>query len=229
MGDIGVKYTRRADDTGWLRVTLNGSGQAAYLCEYTRVQLLRETGGRQYFTIADGNSEHVGKEASLTTANAATYLSDVGPMGPAIVQVSPFGAPIIENSPFKGPLKQQWATVSVAGVHALVSLNSVWDESFTPIPRGKHMIMAPDQSHANINTGPYRAKTPGMRCTDVWFPIQLEGMSGNSSRYIHPGHVSEGCVTVHELTQWTAVYDYLISSRIAGPDGRFVGFLIVSA
>jgi hypothetical protein len=89
------------------------------------------------------------------------------------------------------------------------------------------MIMAPDSSHGNISTAGYRNATSGLRCTDVWFPIELAGTAGNSSRYVHAGHLSEGCVTVHELTKWNALYDYLIASRVPGPGGKYVGNLMV--
>ena len=49
----------------------------------------------------------------------------------------------------------------------------------------------------------------------------------NSSRYIHVGQLSEGCVTVYELEKWTALYEYLISHRVAGSLGRRIGRLIV--
>ena len=35
------------------------------------------------------------------------------------------------------------------------------------------------------------------------------------------------CVTVHELVKWNDVYDYLISRRMAGSNGKYVGNLIV--
>jgi hypothetical protein len=222
-----VKYTRRADDSGWLAVLLSASRQLGFLCEYTRVEIMNEIAGRLHFRISDGNSDHVGKEASLKKENADKFLVDGPPGGPASMQVQYNGAPTEEVSPFKGLLKQQWATADFGRNHAQVTLNSVWDTTYTPIPAGTHMIMAPDQSHANISTSGYRSATPGLRCTDVWFPIQVAGTPGNSGRYVHVGHLSEGCVTVHELVKWDAVYDYLIASRVPGPDGKFVGNLIV--
>ena len=221
------KYTRRPDDSGWLGVLLSKSGQLGFLCEFTRVDIVRQTPERVFFNIADGNSDHVGKEASLKKENAEKYLSDVPPNGPATAQLTYSGVPVEENSPFKGKLTQQWANGVFSGTHAQVTLNSVWDDKYTPIPPGAHMIMAPEQSHANISTARYRSSVPGLRCTDVWFPIQLAGTTGNSSRYIHVGHLSEGCVTVHELQKWNAIYDYLISSRVPGSDGQFVGNLVV--
>jgi len=164
-----VKYTRRPDDSGWLAVLLSMSRQLAYLCEYTRVETLREAAGRLFFRIADGNSDYVGKEGSLKKENADKFLSDIPPGGPATVQVRYAGLPVEEMSSFKGLLKQQWANADFSGNHSLVTLNSVWDQAYTPIPVGEHLIMAPDQSHGNISTAGYRSATPGLRCTDVWF------------------------------------------------------------
>ncbi|MHB8267561.1 hypothetical protein [Bradyrhizobium sp.] len=220
------KFTRRAESSGWLSVRLSRTGQLASLCEYTRVKVVRETGGRTYFTITDGFIG-VGAEASLSTANAAKYLSKDGPGGAAKVTVTYSGVPTEEVSPFKGKLKQQWATLSFEGQTATVTLNSVWDGGFRPIPTGIHAILAPDYSHKTISTAPYVSATSGMVGNDVWFPIGLSGSSENSSRYIHVGHLSEGCVTVHQLERWTALYQYLISHRVAGTAGKRIGSLVV--
>ena len=222
-----TKYTRRADSTGWLSVRLTKSNSLAALCEYTSVDILREAGGRTYFTINDGYIA-VGEEASLGTANAMKYLSPTGPGGAAQLSVKYVGAPVEENSPFKGKLKQQWADMTFNGQTARITLNSVWNGSFTPIPPGTHSIMAPDYSHAAISTQGYVAATPGMVGNDVWFPISVNGGEVNSSRYVHVGHLSDGCVTVHELAKWTAVYEYLISHRVSGSRGRRVGVLTVT-
>jgi hypothetical protein len=223
-----AKYTRRPDDSGWLGVLLADSGQLGFLPEYTKVLPLREGDGRVFFKVLSGNTEYVGKVASLQQANAAKYLVDATLKGPATVQVRYSGSPVEEVSPFKGKLKQQWATASFGGEHARVTLNSEWSGKYTPIAPGAHLIMAPDRSHANISTAGYRNASAGLRCTDVWFPIQLEGKAGNSGRYIHAGHVSEGCVTAYELTKWNALYDYLIASSVPGSDGRYIGNLVVS-
>jgi hypothetical protein len=124
------RFTRRAEASGWLSVRLSRTGQLTSLCEYTRVNVIRETDGRTYFTIADG-SIAVSEEASLTTANAARYLSTVGPGDAVVVVVTYAGAPAEEVSPFKGRLRQQWANLSFGGQTATVTLNSVWDGSFS--------------------------------------------------------------------------------------------------
>lgn len=220
------KFTRRADVSGWLSVRLSRTGQLTSLCEYTRVNVIRETDGRTYFAIADGFIA-VGQEASLTTANAAKYLSMVGPDGAVTVAVTYAGAPTEEVSRFKGKLKQQWANLSFGGQTAAVTLNSVWDGRFQPIPPGTHAILAPDYSHKAISTTGYASATSGMIGNDVWFPIGLFGSINNSSRYIHVGHLSEGCVTVHQLEKWAALYEFLISHRVQGSAGKRIGSLMV--
>lgn len=113
-------------------------------------------------------------------------------------------------------LLQQWADETFDGITARVTLNSIWNRDFTPIPPGTHAILAPDRSHGNISTAGYVSAAPGMHGNDVWFPIGLNGAATPSGRYIHVGHLSEGCITQHDLTQWSAIYDYLISSREPG-------------
>jgi len=168
-----------------------------------------------------------GEEASLADANAVLYLAATGPAGPASLAVVYQGAPAEEVSKFKGKLKQQWATLAFNAQTAVVTLNSIWNGSYSPIPPGTHTVLAPDYSHKLISTSGYVSATPGMIGNDVWFPIGLNGSMQNSSRYIHVGHLSEGCVTVHELGKWTAIYNYLISHRVPASGGKKVGQLIV--
>lgn len=188
---------------------------------------MREEGGRTYFTIMDGTIS-VGKEASLTSANAAIYLNATGPAGAATMAVKYVGEPVKAVSTFKGELLQQWADVSFNGQTARVTLNSVWGTIYSPIAPGTHSILAPDYSHAKISTGAYAAAAPGTVGNDVWFPIGLLGSSQNSSRYIHIGNLSEGCVTVYQLEKWTALYNYLISHRVPGSAGQSIGSMTVT-
>ncbi len=223
---MASKYTRRADQAGWLAVKLSKTGLLASLCEYTKVEVLRRANHRTYFTIMDGYVSP-GEEASLSDANAALYLATIGPAGAASLSVVYQGKPAEENSKFKGKLTQQWAKLTFNDQTALVTLNSIWNGGYSPIPPGTHNILAPDYSHQAISTSGYVAATPGMVGNDVWFPIGLNGSMQNSSRYIHVGHLSEGCVTVHELEKWTAIYNYLISHRVSASAGKRVGQLIV--
>lgn len=168
----------------------------------------------------------MGQEAWVSTKNEK-YLTSKPPQSKtAFVMVRYSGKPIKAYSIYKGWLIQQWARLTTGnGISAYVTLNSEWN-SHSPIAIGQHFIMAPDRSHANISTEGY-AKSAGAIYTDVWFPIQLAGQRKASSRYIHIGHLSEGCVTVHELTKWNDIYNYLIGNRMPKEGRKIIGKLFV--
>lgn len=221
------RWTLRSEPSGWLYVLPEPSKKPEFLCEYTRVDVTGEKDGRVYFTIMEGYRS-VGQTASLKAANAARYLGTRPPGGPATLTVKYVGDPVAVLSAVRHQtLVQQWADLSFAGQTARVTLNSVWNRNFTPIPPGEHWILAPDNSHANIPTDFYVKASPGMIGNDTWFPIGLNKTMKNSSRYVHVGHLSDGCVTVYELGKWNAVYQYLISQRVPGSRGRRVGRLIM--
>jgi hypothetical protein len=223
---VTTKYTRRPDDTGWLMVLLSSSNTVIFLCEHTKVLLTKEKDGRVFFKISDGNSGYAGQEASLKKEYAAKYLVDTPPEGlSAVASVKYNGKPVIVDSPFKGKIKQQRGVLSINGMNVEVTLNS--DPAYTPISPGKHKIMSPDRSHANVSTERY-SQVAKARCTDVWFPLELEGTTKPSDRYIHIGHISHGCVTVYDLTKWNHVYDHLISRRTPKTSGKYVGEIIAS-
>jgi hypothetical protein len=222
-----LKYTRRAEPSGWLIVRNAKTNARVALPEYTQVELQREDAGRTYFKIIDGYIS-VGQEVWLSSKNAAIFLSSIGPSGAATISVEYEGEPTEERSSFKGVLRQQWAKLRFDGQLARVTLNSVWNKGYTPIPVGTHTILSPDNSHANIPTTGYVNAAPGMVGNDTWFPIGLNGSMQNSSRYVHVGHLSEGCITVYELEKWSALYTYLISHRVPGSAGKRIGQIIVS-
>ena len=59
-----------------------------------------------------------------------------------------------------------------------------------------------------------------MKYHTVWFPIEYA--PNHNSNFVHVGNVSEGCVTMYDLTQWNALYHYLISNR-SDSEGIYVG------
>lgn len=229
---VTTKYVRRADDKGWLgfRPMFSHEASFIYLCEYTKLVMVKASEKYAHFQVKDGNSGFIGKEVALSHRNVPLYLSDIGPeKNAATIRVKYANLEKGVRSEIKNfAFTQQWAVAEFSGISARVTLNSVWGRAFTPIAPGRHRIMAPDFSHAEVDTSGYRAAYPGkIICTDVWFPIALEGTETNSTRYIHIGHVSEGCVTLYELIKWNALYEYLINKRVPGAQGRFVGYLIV--
>ena len=225
---VTTRYVKMDDSTdGWLVVKAENGDHGA-LCEYTKVTMVKSQGGRTYFKVAEGWSL-VGQTVSLTDENAAKYLANQPPKVAVTTLRVQYGHKEQEVSPFKGPLLQQWATLNVGGQRVKVTLNSVWNGIYTPIPPGTHKIMSPDSSHAKISTAGYRNSLPGrIKGNNAWFPIELAGTHGNSSRYVHIGHLSDGCVTVHELEKWNVVYDYLISHRMPDSKGRYCALLEVS-
>ncbi|MDR5792218.1 MULTISPECIES: hypothetical protein [unclassified Caballeronia] len=225
---VETRYLRLPDDThGWIDVIIEATRDRVSLCEYTKVALVKDDGERTYFRIQDG-SIAVGQLASMKSSAAKAHFKKTAPTVATNTVSVKYGTLGKEDSPFKGRLRQQWATLNVGGEAITVTLNSVWNEGYTPIASGRHRIMSPDRSHANVSTEGYRNSYPGrIKANDVWFPIELEGGRGNSSRYVHIGHLSEGCVTVHDIVRWNLVYNYLISHRLPDTDGKYVALLDV--
>ncbi|ECF3155665.1 hypothetical protein ACVUCS_004507 [Salmonella enterica subsp. enterica] len=231
-----VVYSNRLpnenDPEGWLKVKLE-SGGYSFLHENVKLIVLGEKNERIYYSVDSDKLELIGKTISLAKKNAIVCTHKKGPIQEsAVLKVKYDGSPVEAVSRFKGKLVQQFAELSVNGSIIQVTLNSLWPPnfSFSPIDVGKHKIMAPDNSHnVNAPTDWYRkAFPPGtIVCNDIWFPIELEGTSGNSSRYIHIGNLSEGCVTVYDVEKWNIVYDYLISHRTPGTKGMYIGELVV--
>lgn len=221
---VAADLTRyvKVPQSGWLLV-LNDNGEKISLCAYTKVMLLRQQTERTYFKVLDG--PHYGITASLKNENATIYLDKKAPTRKeAIVRVK--YKELIRNwySPIKDEYSDpQMAEVTFDGLTAKAMLNSEWGKNFSPIPIGTYRILIPDCPHDAEFTNYYRKHEPSLRSDQVWFPVEY----GDNSRYIHPGHLSHGCITIHELSKWNALYDYLIKHRAAGQ--QHVGKLIVSA
>ncbi|MGB5944062.1 MAG: DUF4157 domain-containing protein [Leeuwenhoekiella sp.] len=73
-------------------------------------------------------------------------------------------------------------------------------QRFNMVPIGKHDIEIPDYQHTKTAEKGYHATT--------WFRI---GHSGD--RYMHPGMMSLGCITVLNMGDWEKIYNLLIKSR----------------
>jgi hypothetical protein len=84
-----------------------------------------------------------------------------------------------------------------------------------PVPVGMHELEIPDEVH--ILGANYQADSP---FATTWFRV---GHGGD--RFLHPGRISAGCVTVTDTKSWSHVYNYLIRRRKG--DGRSVGTITV--
>ena len=76
------------------------------------------------------------------------------------------------------------------------------DDSENPWEKGLYDIEVPDHPHG-----------PGLRYPEakrgtVWFKIGHGG-----ERYLHPGRVSAGCISITETTRWMEIYNALIKAR----------------
>lgn len=92
---------------------------------------------------------------------------------------------------------------------------STTTQASNPVPVGVHELEIPDEVHPGGE--PYLSKSI---YAGTWFRI---GHSGD--RYLHPGSVSAGCVTVKDVPKWTDIYNVLIRCRMN--DGKSVGMLYV--
>lgn len=215
------RYVNEVGEDGWIQA-IDETSVRLPLCKYTKVMLLGTKAGRTTFKVVGGT--HAGKVLSMKTENANKYLGQVAPKSSIIEVVVTYGKyQEAWASRARGgeKLDQQWAQLSAGGLNSKVTMNTVWDGVFYPIPAGEYLIMVPDVPHASNMTSFYRREDPSLKHDQVWFPIKY----GNNSRYIHVGNVSDGCTTVVDLAKWADLHEILISHR--SPDLKYVGKLIV--
>ncbi len=219
-----VLYVNKVAIGGWLDVRLR-SGMLVSICEYTKLKMLESSHGRTWFVIQDGWKR--GVTASLSDANAKEFLGNKAPMQSGVsVTVTYLQKEQLFSRPRKQLLTQQLAKLSVKGIQAQVTLNSIsvpGTTTYTPLPPGLYKLRTPDNPHPKENTEFYRRNAePGLKSDQVWFPIEY----GDNSRYIHVGHLSHGCVTVMQLEMWNAIYRALIEHRMSGTE--YVGQLLIT-
>lgn len=237
---VKTRYTKAIDTTGWLRVKLEPSGKDVYLCEYVKVAIASE-GERTHFLILEGEYKH--EKASLATVNAAKCLVTTRRGAGAKILAKTIGRKKMVSKP-RGdgiPLNQLTATLEFDGHKALITLDS--DVDFvernraspnrgkvlhsTPLPKGTYKILAPQYPKEDKYTRFYVTNPggyPDLKYHTVWFPIEYAPT--HNSNFVHVGNLSEGCVTMYDLTMWNPLYAYLISNRSDG-EGRYVGTVTI--
>lgn len=217
-----VLFVNKVGSDGWLQARQTDSTVLVSLSKYTKVTLVESRLGRTFFKVLDGAAK--GKRLSLTDANAVEYLGSTAPRPTQASIVVTYGKYVegwVSEARGGQELQQQMATLEVAGISAQVTMNSVWDKSFTPLPPGQYTVLLPDAPHQQNMTRFYRNVEPRLAFDQVWFPIK----HGDNSRYIHVGNVSDGCVTVLDLARWAGIHEALIGHR--SPDGASVAKLVV--
>ncbi|KEQ24962.1 hypothetical protein [Paenibacillus tyrfis] len=184
-----VKTIAKWDEKNGFLSVLDKVGKEATLPQYLQVDHTSSTPDangqlRDHFTVLEGLAKH--QEFSVKSeANA------LGPM----INYNP--SAVLKFLPAKNLLRISDNVV----VHVKTDPNH-------PIPEGNHRILVVDHFHENYypKAGPYQHS---------WFPLlELPGTSTEfKKRYLHPGKVSLGCLTVLDHERWTEIYEFLIRRR----------------
>ena len=185
------KYTKDADGHGWLIVRYENGTTYPPLPMYTLVETIPSSDGRTKFKILEGKSKD--KIASLSDGN---FLIDARGAHASAGQMY--------YNRIAGQLWYGTMDRNSPGLACRLYPSN-------PPPTGTHDLEIPDEVHSLGSS--YLSSS---KYATTWFRI---GHSGD--RYLHPGNVSLGCVTVTALDQWTNIYNYLIGRRKG--DGRSVG------
>jgi hypothetical protein len=183
---MAIKYTVGADSSGWLMVRYKDNNSTyPPLPQYTKVDLTKTENKRDYFKILEGGN--INREASVSRTSAGTsYLTDSSH--------DPAGKVFYNRK--KGELWWGKMDRTKSGIGCKIYPSN-------PPPLGVHDLEIPYEVHGLGSA--YLAISP---FATTWFRI---GPSGD--RFLHPGSVSLGCVTVNEVNEWDGIYAYLIDRR----------------
>lgn len=233
-------FTKSVDESGWLVVKLEPSGERVAVCEFTKVAITKED-DRVHFLILEGRYKK--RTASLSKENRSKCLVDVKRGSGAKLTATITGRRKEASIPIgDGRLYNQlFATLSFNGQTARITLDS--DINFIesnpmspyvgqlrhsqPLPKGIYKIRTPESAGKQEYTDFYVSRPggyPGLRYHTVWFPVDYAG--NYNSSFVHVGNISEGCVTTYQLEMWNHLYRYLISNR-SDPEGMYVGTITI--
>lgn len=170
---VKTRYTKAADTTGWLHVKLEPSGAAAYVPEFVRVEIAKES-DRTFFLIREGR--YKGQMASLSNANAPKCLVDVkrGAGAKLVAKMGP-GYQTLYSKPKNQTNKQLISTLSFGDNSATITLDSdvdyretnraspFWDQirHSHPLPKGVYKILLQESAKESKFTAFYRTKPGG--------------------------------------------------------------------
>ena len=154
------------DNTGWLIVKLEPSGDRIALPEYLKVELTKTENARDYITILEG--VHRGKNASVKASNLGSMAT------------------------YKGAAKLVFDIAKEElNYGGSQTLKAITDPS-NPIPKGIHNIQIPDFPHPSGRS--YLSQT--VHALSWFYMGVGNAIAGKNDRYLHTGSVSAGCVTV---------------------------------
>lgn len=192
---MAVKFITNPDNSGWLLVRIGDLRVS--LPRYLKVDHHATRNGRDYFRILEGAYQN--QQASVAhKPDGGSYLGRGRHLNAGQIK-------------FNRSTNQLWYG-NTGTVHTIT-------DSGNPIPLGTHNLGIPDSPHAGGISYASRSSF-----TTVWFPIRKSRVNTSLDRYLHPGNLSAGCVTVKDVETWSAIYGYLVDRR---KDSKDVGTLIV--
>ena len=171
----------------WLEVRLD-TNERVSVHYGIKVEFLGRVAGRDTFNILEGT--HEGKKASVSQKSASTsYLTKA-------IQHEPGGQVLFD-------LKSQQLKFGGSGpFNAFSGSGRANGELYTPVPVGRHELAIPAYPSGQTRV----AYDTWTRFHKTWFRI---GLSPTGSRFLHPGQISDGCVTVRQF-----LYDGKVGSTV---------------
>lgn len=183
-----------AGTDGWLNVRREPSGIIIALPEYIATEMESSSNGRDHFIVKEGVER--GNRFSVK----AGYLKTQPPA-------------------YRPAASMQFSLSRSILTYATGRARAFTDEG-NPIRPGTHPIQLPDFPH---HLGAIYLQQSAY--AKNWFYLgQGNSVIGKNDRYLHPGGVSNGCITVHP-TDWTQLYQYLVLCRSG--DEKTVGNVVV--
>lgn len=190
----GICYVSAVHPNGWLLVKMD-NGITWPIPHYLKVNVTKIENDREYFTILEGRWK--GTKASVKLASDALIRSFLSR------SESHSGAATI----FFKKNSEQLEIIGYGIYRAFTDLTN-------PIRNGRYDIEIPYEPH------PGGASYTGYsKYAKTWFRLGNMG-----DRFLHPGRVTLGCVTVIDIGKWTEIYNHLIRMR---KDERSIGVLTV--
>jgi hypothetical protein len=176
-----IRYVNEMFPNGWLTVLINGTRRD--ILEGTKVRMIEEKDGREYFTILEG--KYKGKRASVLKKQFLGFKTSFSHLTTKNKQIKIPGKVVFY-------IDQKKIYIKGLGTFNAITLPQ------NPIRKGTYFLQIPDEIHGKGS--PYLSYS---QYAKTWFRI---GESGD--RYFHCGSISAGCITVTDLAEWTKIYKY---------------------
>jgi hypothetical protein len=190
LTETGIRYLPEQDDQGFVDVIVISTGARIALPGYLKVNYIRTTNNRDYFIPYEGKWKN--QELSITRKpdDGGSYLVKGRILNAARIVVNPKTARL-----WYGAVGSQ-----VGPIFAQIDPEN-------PLPDGEYKLSVPDEAHRDFGEQ-YLDRT---QYAMVWYPVIADALN----RYLHCGRVSEGCITVRDIEQWTKIYRYLYNHRLS--------------